>query len=140
MNRISILLGALCSAAALALGAGCGEGEGGEGPTMKPGEDCTSCHHFTVAGTVFSKPNDPTSGGVSGVTVTVTDSNGVAVKLTTNSAGNFYSSAALTPPLSAQLDYAGRHVQMGRTVPTGACSSCHTDPPQNAAPGRTYAP
>jgi hypothetical protein len=103
---------------------GCGT-EGS--PTMRPGEDCLSCHAsgdkiFTAAGTVF----DSSSAGVSGVSVVITDSNGTKVTMTSNSAGNFYTSQALAFPAAIELQYNGTTVQMGSQPGKGGCNSCHS--------------
>lgn len=133
---------------ALALSACGGPSEQGS-PTMNPGENCFSCHTasgqareetFSAAGTVFAKLSSKTTEGVSGATVTITDANGLAHTFTTNAAGNFYAKVNLPGPLKkAAIDYNGKHLEMS-TTPTGACNSCHTDPPLNGAPGRLYVP
>ncbi|NOY28024.1 MAG: hypothetical protein GXP62_19340, partial [Oligoflexia bacterium] len=77
---------------------------GGEGGTMLPGANCQPCHSgggggedeggsFSIAGTVFTDIGG--SGKSSGASVFVTDANGQSVTLSTNSAGNFYTSANL---------------------------------------------
>lgn len=110
---------------------------------MAPGQDCLSCHGggeeaFTAAGTIFSKPDDPTSAGLSGVTVVLTDATGTQVTLTTNSVGNFFTSRPLTFPLTAEVHHGGQVAAMAQKVPSGACAACHSSPPQNGAPGRPF--
>ncbi len=134
-----------CSGAGL-FGEGNDESGGGEvegSPTMAPGQDCLSCHSsgentFTAAGTVFGNPDDPVDAGVGGVTVLITDANGAVVQLVTNAVGNFYTSAPLAFPITAELHRGSSVMKMAQSVPTGACSSCHTQPPANGAPGRDY--
>jgi hypothetical protein len=111
------------------------------GPLMAPGEDCLSCHkHFTVAGTVFSGAGDATDGGLAGVVITITDATGAEVQLTSNDAGNFYTSAKMALPLArATVTRDGRVTAMSG-APSGACNGCHTAPPDGGAPGRLYAP
>jgi hypothetical protein len=128
-------------ASALTLAA-CGESEN-EGPTMSPGSDCLSCHtggdapRFTAAGTVY--PAGDAASGIAGVTVTLTGSGGgQTVTLTTNSAGNFYTSAALTAPIDVVLDGNGGTVTMVNHNP-GDCGSCHAPPAGNGgAPMRVH--
>ena len=115
------------------------------GPEMRPGENCMTCHSsggsartWTVAGTVFSKPDDSTSAGVPGVDVVITGSDSQTLTLTTNAAGNFYTSRSVAFPISAELHRGTKVVKMALTVGTGACSSCHDQPPTSGAPGRDY--
>ncbi|MDH4062404.1 MAG: hypothetical protein OEU94_16470 [Aquincola sp.] len=125
----------------LLLIAGCGGGddESDEGPLMRPGENCMACHAFTVAGTAYPSASSPASAGIAGVSVIVTDANGQETTLTTNAAGNFYTSATLAMPLRAvRLVRAGVTTAMGG-APNGACASCHTQPPSGGAPGRVFA-
>jgi len=107
---------------------------------MRPGEACIACHAgdgeaptFSFAGTVFTAA-DATQ-GAEGVTVTVEDDNGTTEAVTSNSAGNFFSQAALTPPFTITLTSPG-----GATVPMpipaghGDCNLCHTDGGAASAP------
>jgi hypothetical protein len=119
-------------AAVLVLVAGCGGEEEGDdgGPTMSPGSSCLSCHTagggapaFTAAGTVFAGGNS--TAGVAGATVTIRPSSGATVVLTTNSVGNFYTSASLNPPLTISVSAGGRTNTMASTASSGACGACH---------------
>lgn len=104
---------------------------GGEGGTMLPGANCLACHtsgggeapKFTAAGTVFTDIDG--SGKSSNATVYLTDANGQSVTLSTNSAGNFYTTKSLTFPLTAEVDKGGFTMAMGSEISTGACNSCH---------------
>lgn len=125
--------------------AGCND----EGPLMRPGENCLSCHsaggmqrapHYTVAGTVFALPGADVNSGSDGITVTITDAANKTITLVTNSAGNFYTAQAVTYPISARLTKGSTTVAMSQTVSDGGCASCHTVPPQMLAPGRVYIP
>jgi hypothetical protein len=119
-------------AAVLVLVAGCG-GEGGEddgGPTKSPGSNCLSCHSpgggapaFSAAGTVFAGGNS--TAGVAGATVTIRPSSGTVAVMTTNSVGNFYTSAPLNPPLTISVSAGGHTNTMASTASSGACGSCH---------------
>jgi hypothetical protein len=118
----------------------CGSKHEGEktGPTMRPGEDCRSCHGFSAAGTVFPAPDAAASGGLAGATVTVSDAAGRQVSLVSNSAGNFYTSASLTAPLSVQITSGGKTAKMQQAVGSGGCATCHSSPGAGGAPGRVY--
>jgi hypothetical protein len=128
---------ALCLALASML-AGCGD-DGGEGPSMKPGSDCLSCHtggdapRFTAAGTVFTGPASTT--GVAGATVVLTPQSGAPVTLTTNGVGNFYTSSPLTPPIDVSVTTGTGPTGMSGAS-SGACGRCHQ--PSGAAGGRVY--
>jgi len=113
---------------------------------MQPGQDCLRCHGpnrsltWAAAGTVFGGPSASADSGVQGVLVRLTDSTGRTIELTTNGAGNFYTAESLAFPLSATVSLGGQSVSMITPVPKGSCNSCHTQPPQNSAPGRLHTP
>jgi len=112
---------------------GCGD-EGG--PTMRPGEDCNSCHsEFTVAGTVFPSAQAQAGEGIAGVTVSIVDSAQKTLTLTSNSAGNFYSEAPVSWPADISLSLGTRTATMGGAS-AGACASCHSTLGQ----GRVFLP
>jgi hypothetical protein len=125
-------------AAALALTA-C-EGSEDEGPDMQPGSDCMACHtggdapRFTAAGTVFA--GGSSTAGVGGATVTITPASGPAVTLVTRASGNFYTSAALTPPLTISVTDGTNTNVMNAGASSGACGSCHK--PAGAAAARVH--
>jgi hypothetical protein len=118
-------------------------GCGGEGsPTMRPGEDCLTCHSsgdhaFTLAGTVFGDASAATSSGSSGVTVAVTDKNGTRVTLTSNAAGNFYTSQALVFPVSVEVRSGTAVAQMFTSATKGGCNGCHA---ASGSIGRIHVP
>ena len=123
MRKILLPLGA----AALLLAA-CGEstettacGDPG-GATMCPGSNCLGCHGFKAAGTVFA-PDGTTA--VANAAVTLVDKNGVTVTRTTNSAGNFYTSSALTFPLQQVTVSKGADTAQMTGVGAGSCNGCH---------------
>jgi len=125
------------------LAAGCQQDHS---PIMRPGEDCLGCHdgqqaaRWYAAGTVFRSATAGADQGVEGVVVTLTDSTGRQISLTSNGAGNFYTAEALQGPIFAKVGLNGRELMMPLANP-GACNSCHTSPsPQGGAPGRIYAP
>lgn len=93
---------ATCSSGLLWTG---GDDEENAGPEMNPGQDCIACHasgegpHYTVAGTVMGAYGDPDDClGVEGVTVAITDADGVVTELTSNASGNFYTQADIATP------------------------------------------
>jgi hypothetical protein len=95
------------------------------GSTMCPGSDCLGCHSFKVAGTVFASASSTSP--LSGATVTISPSSGADVVLTSNSAGNFYTSASLAFPLSVTVSKGVAATSMGPlvTAGNGGCNSCH---------------
>lgn len=107
---------------------------------MAPGQNCQACHApFTVAGTVFGTASADTGTGLAGISVILTDANQVDTTLTTNAAGNFFTSAALALPLKkTAVVRNGQRTEMG-AAPEGACNRCHALPPTGGAPGRIYA-
>jgi len=123
------------------------------GGSMYPGRACINCHgssggeapKFVIAGTLYPTGHEPDScngvNGTNGAKVVVTGSNGTSITLTPNSAGNFYSSTALSPPYQAKVvNAAGVERVMSSTASTGDCNSCHTQTGANGAPGRITMP
>lgn len=125
----------------------CGQPEGNQGPLMSPGENCLGCHDgrdpeapaFTAAGTVFDSATATAAAGVAGATVIITDANKVETLLTTNAAGNFYTTKALAAPYTVAVERNGKRAAMASAPSTGGCATCHASPPANGAPGRVYA-
>ena len=104
---------------------------------MLPGSDCMECHdggegpRWTVAGTWQRR----------GQQVRIQDVNGKTFTVHTNQAGNFYTAEKLAFPLQAAcVNKDGRRDCMDPPVPYGGCNGCHTQPPQNDAPGRIALP
>lgn len=130
-------LGALVLLTALL---GCGGHDDEGGPLMSPGQNCVACHAFTVAGTVYASATAGSGSGLAGVTVEVTDANQAVVTLTSNAAGNFYTTAAVALPLKkAAVVLNGQRTEMSG-VPAGDCNRCHTVPGTGGASGRVHAP
>lgn len=125
----------------------CGEDTG---PTMRPGENCISCHssggeaddhRFTAAGTVFPTAGSKKSEGIEGAIVRLRGADGGTIELRTNSVGNFFTKKRLAADPQPEVVFEGRVAQMGTVAgANGACNNCHTQPPRNAAPGRVYVP
>lgn len=131
---------ALCAALLLTLAA-CGGGsksQAGGDATMRPGEDCLGCHQeFTAAGTVYASSTG--TQGVAGVTVRIFGMS-QDVTLTTNSAGNFYTTVNFGYGNSATVQVMGATQQMTNQQLTsrsiGGCNSCHVP----AGQGRVHVP
>ena len=117
---------------ALVMFAACGN----EGPTMRPGEDCTKCHSYKVAGTVFPSASAAASGGIANITVTLVDSAQKTITLTSNSAGNFYTDQSIAWPASVSVTQGSTTVSMIKPLTGGACNSCHVPDGQ----GRVHLP
>lgn len=127
--------------AAVLLLAACGEGED-EGAGMMPGSNClaSGCHagggeapRFTAAGTVFA--GGTSSAGVAGATVTLSG-NGQTAVLTTNGAGNFFTSVNLGSTIGVAVSGNGGTTDRGPHH-GGACGSCHA-PGSASAPDRVH--
>lgn len=118
---------------------------------MLPGRACNNCHkaggqasesdvRWTVAGTVYGSATSMcNSGGIAGAKVEILNMDGsVQFSLTTNAAGNFYTTQAVKTPLRAKVTKDGKSQEMfgGRT--TGNCASCHRIPGTDGATGRIY--
>lgn len=151
--------GARCAVAAglwLSLLGGCGDG-GGEGagfetgPLMRPGEDCLFCHgdktdypkapRWSLAGTVFPTKSAAVDEGVEGAVVVISTADGNELsRLTTNAAGNFYTSISLPEQYRVAVEYEGERIEMPCTPPTGGCAKCHDRPALGSAPGRIFVP
>ena len=107
----------LCVAILCAAGCGGGAPEGTEARAlMAAGQDCIKCHGFSVAGTVFTDAGaaDPAVAVVIG-----------GVTLTSNAAGNFFSTTPIEFPATPEVRSGGSVRRMPRVAPSGACNSCH---------------
>lgn len=148
-----IVTSAACNAGGPPPAEACASGEawtGGdeESPLMHPGLDCIGCHAdegegpaYTVAGTVMADAADPDDCfGVEGVTVRVTDADGVEHEVLTNAAGNFFLGEPVMFPYTVVLEKDGATRAMVTPQSDGACASCHTETGENSAPGRVLAP
>jgi hypothetical protein len=124
-----------------------------EGPTMRPGEACLTCHGgsgageaplFTLAGTVYPTAHEPNDcvGAVNGggSVVTVLDAAGRTINMTPNAVGNFYYAGAVTFPVTARITRNGLARSMTTPQSNGNCNSCHTLTGANGAPGRILMP
>ncbi len=135
------LAAAAIAALCLAALAGCIPNDG---PAMRPGEDCISCHGgstgtttggrgghhaspaWSVAGTVFQASD--LASGYEGAEVQITDANGWTFSMRTNEAGNFYSAESPTFPLHVCINANGAVTcqQSAITSGQGGCNSCHS--------------
>jgi hypothetical protein len=125
-----------------------------DSPLMNPGRSCVQCHKdtndpehaplYTVAGTIMVAQHEADDcRGVAGLSIILTDADGIERKMTGNSAGNFW----LDPTLAIALPYTARIVDdKGRErtqqvpVSDGDCASCHTREGAQGASGRLLAP
>jgi len=116
------------------------------------GEECVGCHTpgkkagrwpFTAGGTVYRTPGDDPVPGLAGVRVTIADAKGKVLRLTTNRAGNFWTTEPLAFPVAVELQREGSDRKAAvRSGPcaAGECHACHARPGKSGAPGRLYAP
>jgi len=124
--------------------------QGNEGSSrMRPGGACITCHtmrggpNYTVAGTVYPtahEPNDCNGVNAGGVTVVVTDKNGVVTNIPVNTVGNFSSRARIAAPFTVKVVNGAKVRAMAGALTAGDCNSCHTLAGVNGAPGRVMAP
>jgi len=98
----------------------------GLGRRRQPGEDCLGCHReFTAAGTVYGAD---ASQGLAGVTVRIDGTRQQNVTLTTNSAGNFYTTVDFGYGPGATVTVQGASGQSPYELTNrsfAACNSCH---------------
>jgi hypothetical protein len=123
---------------------------GGEGPRMRPGDACISCHrrddgpNFQIGGTVYPTAHEPSrcnGADAQGAVVTVTDAAGQTVTAQVNAAGNFYTSGRnLRPPFRAKVAFNGKERLMIGAVPVGDCNICHTQNGTTIVTGGPKAP
>ena len=96
---------------------------------------------YTLAGTVYPTAHEPDDcDGVGGLTVVVTDANGVVTNVTVNQAGNFSSRAKIAAPFHVKVTNGTKERAMAGSLTAGDCNSCHTLAGANGAPGRVMAP
>lgn len=118
-----------------------------EGPRMKPGGECISCHdqgegpRYALAGTVMAAANDDVNcDGVESATVVITGADGQSVTLKSNAAGNFFSKSSVAMPYTAKVVRNGKENKMSAAQTEGDCNACHGATGKNGAPGRILAP
>jgi hypothetical protein len=118
---------------------------GGGGDDNGGGDDDNAAELYTIAGTVYNTPHEPndcqsnaTSRGTT--TVAVHDAAGRTITMTANAVGNFFSTSAVTFPITAVVSRNGlqRAMTVGQT--SANCNMCHTQTGANGAPGRILAP
>lgn len=107
--------------------AGCG----GEGASMLPGSDCLACHKsgggeapkWTAGGTLYTDAVG--SAPSANAKVVISDSKGHKITMTSNGAGNFYTTQAISFPANVEVTKGGNTVSMGSELSSGACNACH---------------
>ncbi|HSQ67645.1 MAG TPA: hypothetical protein VLM85_30755 [Polyangiaceae bacterium] len=118
---------------------------GGELPNVpvgeyhRAGQPCVDCHSpsgpasgspFSVAGTIFAQPSNPT--GVDQATIAMTDTTGSKFTVTTNCVGNFFVKRADWDPsfpifVRVYKNGLARTMQ-GQIGRERSCANCHKDP------------
>ena len=107
----------LCVAILCAVGCGGGAPEGADARAlMAAGQDCIKCHIFSAAGTVF------TDAGAAAPAVAVVIG---GVTLTSNDAGNFFTTTHIEFPATPEVRSGGSVRRMPQVAPSGACNACH---------------
>lgn len=120
--------------------AGCG----GEGSSMLPGADCLACHKagggeapkWTAGGTIFTDADGTAPS--SNAKIVITDAKGNTITMTSNGAGNFYTTKAISFPINVDVTKGGQTVSMGTAVDSGGCNACHSC--TGEAGGKLYQP
>lgn len=117
---------------------------------MQVGATCLSCHPpgfgdeaptWSAAGTVFAGTDSDLCDGVEGVDVVFEGEDGEGVRVTTHEVGCFWTEEARKSEGQVSLEFDGRRVAMGQSLPVSpACGGCHTPGNAAGAPGDFYAP
>lgn len=127
-----------------------------EGPEHNPGNDCSLCHDFAVAGTVYLRATDAT--GLGGARLEITDAQGRSFEAITNPAGNFYvevesgeggfsvrdegrTELGFDPafPLHVRVTHGALEQEMVTSIHRErACNACHAATPGADSVGRVY--
>jgi len=104
-------------------------GGGGSRASHNAGQDCLRCHRdFGVAGTVYRADGSAYSGATVRLTTAASGAGTVVLALTSDAAGNFYTSQSVGFGSGLYTDVAGTggtRRSMAATVTSGACNSCH---------------
>ncbi|MCA9678317.1 MAG: hypothetical protein H6708_09450 [Kofleriaceae bacterium] len=96
-----------------------------------PGQVCLGCHDgntagaplFTLAGTLYDSAAG--TNPVAAATIIVTDANGTELKLPTSNNGNFFTSTALTLPITVAASKCPDTRMMSGNPAVTDCNSCH---------------
>ena len=118
-------------------------GSSGNGPAMRPGDACSTCHGFSIAGTAYQTEHESegcAGANVTGATVVITDATGLVETIPVGTDGNFYTTDGITGPFRAKILYQGRERDMLTPQGFGSCNFCHTPDGANTAPGRIMLP
>jgi hypothetical protein len=120
------------------------------GPNHRPGQPCLACHGgsgpavltLTIGGTVYAQQDKPLPAVAA--QVQIVDQSGHTANLTTNPAGNFFTTAATFQPVYpfrvAQVAGAdGTKVNMfSVSNREGSCAMCHFSPASPISPGPVF--
>ncbi len=93
----------------------------GDGPMMRPFEDCMGCHSSTGNAKAWSVAGTWRKG----VTVSVTDANGKTVEMHANDAGNFYTREPLARPFASVSVDGNPMPATANPGDYGGCNACH---------------
>ena len=120
--------------------------------SMNPGQACIACHSrmrgpfYTFAGTVYASAHEPNNCyGASGasperVIVEIRGANGMTLRLTPNSVGNFASRSTVMLPYTVRVLVGDRERRMNTPQMDGDCNTCHSQAGENDSPGRIILP
>jgi len=104
-------------------------GGGGSRTSHNAGQDCLRCHReFGVAGTVYRTDGSAYSGATVRLTTAASGGGSAVLTLTSDAAGNFYTSQSVGFGSGLYTDVAGTggaRRSMVAAVTSGACNSCH---------------
>jgi hypothetical protein len=92
------------------------------------GRNCLDCHNFAAAGTVYHVDGSAYVGAVVRLTSGLAGTGSVVATVTTDGAGNFYTSSVAGLASGLYTDAAGPGQTpraMQTQVRSGACNSCH---------------
>lgn len=118
------------------------------GPLHRPGQPCLTCHEdrgpadtrFSFAGTVFTTPEGDAP--VCGATIRITNADGAAWDVRSNSAGNFYVYSddfeARFPARTTVRTALGETVMRTDMNRSGSCGECHRGVPSRDTPGAVW--
>jgi cytochrome c553 len=147
---LSVLLTATGIVSACSQAAVCAEDPLLPGPMMRPGQNCIRCHKaggeasnkpWTAAGTIYNDLNDDVCSGVNGVDVVFLNAQFIEIgRVTSNTAGNFYTNMPLPQGFRVAVERGGRRITMPEAPAAGSCNACHSDNPVGNALGPIRAP
>ncbi len=101
----------------------------------RPGSVCATCHPtFTLSGTVYTTPNEPTGcygtgvdavDGVYKLSIQIAQANKTYTTAKINSAGNFWTTYPIAFPIEIGVAGANGDRYMQAKAVDGNCNTCH---------------